>query len=511
MPTNSNNKRIAQNTLFLYIRMLILLLISLYASRVILQTLGIEDYGIYNVVGGLVVMFSFINGALTVGTQRHLSYELGKKGGNLPQLFTACLHIHFWMSIVVLVLLETIGLWFLNNKMNFPEGKLISANIVYQLSILCFICKIIQTPYEAAIVAYEKFSFYAYYGIVEAILKLGILFLLLVIAYDKLISYSILHFCVIFLMLLVIVSYCHTKLDGIKLIAIKDKSIYRYIISFSAWTLFGSIAGLLESQGLNLLLNIFYGVALNAAVGIAGQVRAALSQFVNGFQQALNPQLVKTQSSGDKERQEELIYKSSKFSFFILFLLAFPIIANLQFILNLWIGKVPPYTVEICCLIIIASLFECLSSPLYTTISAIGNIKTYQIFIFIFRSQSLIIGYIICKIGSTPYAVFYVPCFVAIVLLLYRLMFIKKAICLSIKKYTKEIIYPIAKTIILIIIPVFWIKHNRNNDISLGIWIIESLFIVLYSFLVTFYWGLKSSERTSILDYIKNKVCKSVY
>jgi O-antigen/teichoic acid export membrane protein len=490
--------------------MLILLLISLYASRVILQTLGIEDYGIYNVVGGLVVLFSFINGALTVGTQRHLSYELGKKDGNLPQIFTACLHVHFWMSIVALFLLETIGLWFLNTKMNFPDGKLISANIVYQFSILCFICKIIQTPYEAAIVAYEKFSFYAYFGIVEAILKLSILFLLLVIAYDKLISYSVLHFSVIFLMLIGIVTYCHAKLAGIRIEAIKDKTVYKYIISFSSWTLLGSLSVIMESQGLNLLINIFYGVALNAAVGIAGQVRGALSQFVNGFQQALNPQLVKSQSSENRERQEELICKSSKFSFFILFLLAFPIVVNLKNILEFWLGNVPPYTVEICCLIIMVSLFECLSSPLYTTISAIGKIKVYQIYVFIFRSLSLILGYVICKIGCAPYVIFYVPCLVAVILLLYRLLFIRKAICLPIKKYLEDIIYPIIRTILLIIIPVFGIEYSINCDFFIKTWILKSLFVAFFSLLVIMFFGLKSSERTSLANYFRSKTYKTI-
>ena len=502
----SDNKRIAKNTIFLYIRMLFSLMISLYASRVILQLLGVDDYGIFTVVGGVVSMFSFIYGALTVGTQRHLSFELGRQGGNLPQLFSACLHIHIILSIGTFVLLETLGLWFLNTQMNFPEDRLFSANVVYQFSILCFICKIIQAPYDGAVIAFEKMSFYAYVGIIEAILKLVILYFLILVSYDKLVFYSVLHFCVILFILLSVVIFCHKKLDGIYLTPVRDKSIYKFIISFSTWTLFGSLANLMESQGMNILINIFYGVAINAAVGIAVQVRGALTQFVNGFQQSLNPQLVKAHSSGARERQADLIFKSSKFSFYILFLLAFPIMVNLDYILGLWLTEVPPYTVEICYLIIIVSLVECLSSPLYTTIFAIGDIKVYQIVVFILKSLCLILGYLICKMEYVPYAIYYVSCIVAVLLLIYRLLFVNKAISLSVKAFLNETVYPIIKTILLIIVPVLWFKYYFAPEISLWVCVFESVAVVIFSSILIFFLGIKGSERVAIVHFIKSKM-----
>lgn len=506
----SGNKRIAKNTLFLYIRMFFSLLVSLYASRVILQTLGVEDYGIYSVVGGIVSLLSFIYGALTIGTQRHLSFELGKKGGNLPQLFTVCLHIHFMISICLFILLETIGLWFLNSQMNIPDDRLFSANIVYQFSILCLICKVIESPYTGAVIAYEKMSFYAYVGIADAVLKLVILYLLVIIPYDKLITYSVLYFCVLLFILSCFVLYCHKKLDGIYLSAIKDKSLYKFIISFSGWTLFGSIANLLESHGLNILINIFFGVAINAAVGIALQVRGALTQFVNGFQQSLNPQLVKAHSSGARERQADLIFKSSKFSFYILFMLAFPVMVNLNFILEFWLTKVPPYTLEICYLIIIVSLIDCLSSPLYTTIYAIGKIKVYQIVVFVMKSLCMLLGYFICKMDFAPYVIYYIPCIVAVLLFIYRLLYVNKEIALSIMLFLKETIFPIAQTILFIVIPTLWFKYYFAYEISLWVCIVESISIFFFSSAIILYVGLKDSERNTIVHFVMNKLSHGI-
>lgn len=492
----------------MYSRMLLLLAISLYASRVILQTLGVEDYGTYNVVAGVVVMFTFVNGALSTATQRHLSFERGKNDGRTPELFSACLHVHFVIGCAIVLLAETIGLWFINTQMNFPEGRMMAVNVTYQMAILCCFCSIYQTPYDAAVIAYERMSFYAYYGIIEALLKLGILFLLPILPYDKLIAYSVLHFGVVGFMLLFLVTYVHKKLTNISIVKVKDKSLYKYLLSFSGWTFFGSLGQLMESQGLNIIINIFYGVALNAAVGIANQVRGMIAQFVNGFQQALNPQLVMSHAEGSKDRQFDLIYKSSKFSYYILIALAFPVFVNLDYLLNFWLGEVPNYTTEICYFVIGVQIIECLASPLYTTIFAVGNIKTYQIVVFIFRALSLLFGLAICYASIEPYYVFLAPCIVALILLVYRLLFVHKSIHLSIMVFFKAVLWPVCRCTLLSLALVIAIKHFINWELNFGLWMIESVIVFILTCAVIWILGIDKNERASLITLVANRLKK---
>lgn len=502
----SSNKRIAKNTLYLYARMLLQLGISLYASRVILHTLGIDDYGTYNVIGGVVVLFSFVNGALATATQRHLSYERGKTEGNVALVFSACLHIHLLIGAVIFVLAETVGLWFLNTQMIFPDGRMLAVNVTYQMAILCCVCNIIQTPYNASIITYERMSFYAYFGIIEALLKLGILFLLTLLPFDKLISYSVFHFIVVVIMLIVMIIFVQRRLTDIRLVKVLEKETYKYFFSFSGWTFFGSLAQLMESQGLNIIINIFYGVTINAAVGVANQVRGLLAQFVGGFQQALNPQLVMSQAVGSKERQFDLIFKSSKFSYFIMITLTFPLIIQLDFILKFWLDIVPPYTAQICCLVIIVQLVECLASPLYTTIFAIGNIKTYQLVVCLLRSFSLIFGIVVCKIGLEPYYIYIGPCFVALILLLYRLVFVRDAIRLSIRNYCKSVLFPVGVCTIIPVSAICVLRFYVPIELNFLIWLIEAIIIFIITCSIIWLLGLNIDERHSLVKIARNKL-----
>lgn len=498
----SSNRTIAKNTLFMYFRMLVLLVISLVSSRVILQTLGIYDYGTYNVVAGVVVMFSFINGALTTGTQRHISYALGEDKEKVPQIFSACFKVHFFIAIIILILAETVGLWFLNNKMNFPEGRLLAANVVYQFSIICCLISVVQTPYSAAIVAYEVFSFYAYCGILESVLKLLIVLSLLLFCGDKLIIYAILHFLVVIIIFVINVTYSHRHLSGVVIQRVKDKNTFKYLFSFSGWTLFGSFGQLLESQGLNILINIFYGVAINAAVGIANQVKAMLVQFASGFQQALNPQLVMAQSSGNREKQLKLIYNSSKFSYLILYVLALPTMYKLQDLLHWWLGLVPEYTVEITALFVAAQLTECLASPLYTTIFAIGDIKNYQITVFLIRISSIVLGFIVGKGGMLPYIMFVAPFVVTIALLVYRMKFVKKKIAMPITDFFSNVLKPIL-LVTLFTMTIFMLF--TIFDIHIISWFVDILFMGLYGIAVAIFIGMTKSERNNIIALCTNR------
>lgn len=488
--------------------MLVTMIISLYTSRVVLNTLGVEDYGIYNVVAGVVVLFTFINNAMATGTQRHISYELGKKDGRISEIFSACLKIHVVLGALVVLLGELVGLWFLNTQLNIPTERMFAANVIYQIALVnCFVC-IIKTPYDASVIAYERMSFYAYMSIFDAVSKLLLAYTLLMVPFDKLITYAAFILIVVIIGFLIQLFYAHKKLKGIKIVTIKDNSLYRYLLSFSGWTLFGSVAGMLETQGLNMIINIFFGVVLNAAVGIAGQVRAVINQFVNGFQQALNPQLVMSESSGDRQRQFSLICRSAKFSFFIMFVLSLPIMSNLYQFLYLWLGQVPNFTVSICILGIIVQLFECISSPLYTTIFAIGKIKTYQVIVSLFRIFSVISALAICYLDIEPYMIYLMPCIVAALLMGYRVWFIHKEIDMSIVSFVKNVILPVMAVCTITILPLIVYKELVPYSESILRLIIETICIAVLTGMTIFTIGFTSSERNVIIQQVHKYIKK---
>ena len=341
MTQPSNNRRLVKNTLYMYIRMFLLMLVSLYTTRVVLAALGETDFGIYNVVGGVVVLFTFINGAMTTSTQRSLSYELGKNDGDISNIFSTCLNLHLLVGVVIVILAETIGLWFLNHKMNFPLERMDAVNWVYQFAILTCLSNVLRVPYNALIIAHEYMSFYAYIGLIEGGLKLLIVYLLSLFGFDKLIFYSFLMFAVSSLTTICFVVYSKHKLSHVKYIKTANKDSYKQIVSFSGWTLFGALANLGRNQGISVMLNTFYGVTINAAIGIANQVNASVNQLVTGFQQAFNPQLTKAEASQNKEYQTELIIRTSKYSYYLILFFAVPLLFNLDFILGLWLGEFP--------------------------------------------------------------------------------------------------------------------------------------------------------------------------
>lgn len=493
----------------MYIRMLITMIVSLYTSRVVLNMLGVSDFGIYNIVGGIVVLFTFINSAMSTGTQRHLSYELGKTGqGNITEVFNACLHIHIWLSLIVFILAETVGLWLLNTQMNFPQDRMKAVNWVYQFSIFGCLVSIIRVPYQASIIAYERMSFYAYMGIIEAALKLVIVYLLLIFSADKLILYSILTFSVILLITLWFVLFCHKSFDRIRFKRVRTKQLYKKLVSFSGWAMFGSIANMGLQQGLNIIINIFYGVALNAAVGVANQVNSAVMNFVGGFQQALNPQLVKSQAGGDKVRQMQLICESSKLSFLIMFIVAFPLLVNLDCVLTLWLGQYPPHANSICSLIIIGALIECLSGPLWVTIFATGNIKAYQIIISVILLLNVPASYVGGHLGMSPESMFLIRNIIYALAFATRLVFLRKMIALDISAFLRRVVLPIIKVLCLVTLPVFFIawKGLIEPSDSFQTLICQTASICIYDVIIIYVFGLRSNERMYVLNILKTKI-----
>lgn len=501
----TNNQRIAKNTLMLYIRMLLLMCISFYTSRVILQALGKTDFGIYNIVGGVVVLFTFINGAMVTGTQRHLSYELGKEKGDITKIFSACLKIHIWIAIAIFILAETIGLWFVNTKLNLPIERMHAANWVYQLSIVTCALSILRTPYNAAIIAYERMTFYAYLSIVEGVLKLLIVYLLSLASFDRLVYYATLGVIVTIIINCAYYIYCRQSFSEIRFIKVRDRQLYKSLLSFSGWTIFGSIANLARSQGINIVINIFYGVVVNAAIGLANQVNAGINQFVSGFQQAFNPQITKTEASHDKARQTTLINATAKFSYLIILLFAVPILSNLDFILNFWLGQIPEYTKEICTWIVIGSLFDSLSGPLWMTIFATGKIKIYQIVVSIVICLNVPLAYM-CGVFNFPphYAFIFFAC-INLSLVWIRVFFLKKLIDFEVRCFLLQVLSPIFFVSIIVLVADYFVKfyiHFQHHTIS---FVVQSIIILLIEVVIIWLCGLNRKERNMMSHYFKSK------
>ena len=482
----------------MYVRMFLLMLVSLYTTRIVLSALGETDFGIYNVVGGFVVLFTFINGAMTTSTQRSLSYELGKSDGNISNIFSTCLNLHLLVGATIFFLAETIGLWFLNYKMVFPLERMDAVNWVYQFAILTCLSNVLRVPYNAIIIAHEYMSFYAYIGLIEGVLKLLIVYLLSIFGFDKLIFYSCLIFVVSSLTTICFVVYSKNKLSHVKYIKTANKDSYKQIVSFSGWTFFGALANLGRNQGIGVMLNTFYGVTINAAIGIANQVNASVNQLVTGFQQAFNPQLTKAEASQNKEYQTELIIRTSKYSYYIILFFSVPLLFNLDFILDLWLGEYPLYTKELCICIIVASLIDSISGPLWVTIFATGRIRNYQIGISILLLLILPITYICGKIGLNPYCPYIFYALLNFFAIFLRLFYLKKNICFNIRMFVRKVLLPIFFVSSSILLFCLFLPENNK--------LLMSFILVLFEFLVVFYIGINSSERKALLTLLRKNV-----
>lgn len=382
MTTTENNKRIARNTLLLYFRMLFLMIISLYTSRIVLNALGVEDFGIYNVAGGVVAMFSILSGSLSAAISRFITYELGKNNVlKLKTIFSSAITIQIGLGIVIAFFAETIGIWFLNTQMNIPIERMTAANWVLQFSIITFIINLISVPYNAVIIAHEKMSAFAYISIFEAIGKLLIAYLITISPIDKLIFYAILMCGVAIAIRLLYGYYCKRHFDECRFHFIWNKQIFQQIFSFAGWNFIGASSAVLRDHGGNIIINLFCGPTVNAARGIAFQVNNAIQGFVSNFMTALNPQITKSYAAKNYTYMMTLIFQGARLSFYMLLLLSLPIIINTHYLLTLWLNTVPEHTVLFVRLVLIFAMSESISGPLITAMLATGNIRNYQIIV----------------------------------------------------------------------------------------------------------------------------------
>lgn len=507
--TNANNKRIASNSLFLTLRSLITLVVSLYTSRIILDVLGVTDYGVFNVVGGIVVMLGFINTAMTAGTQRFLAFEIGRKNLiKLQKTFSALLTLHIILAVIIFLLAETLGIWFLENHLIIPSERMEAAKWVYHLSVISAIVTVTQVPYNSIIIAHEKMNVFAYISIIQVMLKLLIVVMLMYIDYDKLKLYSILFLAVIILTTLIYRGYCKINFIECKYKFEWDKKLFKTLINFSSWNTFGGFAHIFVDHGINFLINIFFGTAVNAARAIAMQVKVSVSMFVNNFQAAVNPQIIKTFASGDYKNNINLIYSSSKFSFFVVFLLTFPIIIETEFILDLWLKSPPDYTIIFVQLILIDACIETISGPLITAVQATGKVKIYQITISLVRILVFPISYIAFKITGLPESTLYLSILINLIALFLRVFLLSKLIDITILKFLKMVIINV---LLILIIPIF-MAMLIYYILDYGTWrFIVNILVCVFSSLISIYLlGLTYNEKNIIKNHVTNFVNKKI-
>lgn len=504
----TNNKRVAKNTLFLYFRMILIMLVTLYTSRVVLAQLGIKDYGIYNVVGGVVTMFAFLNNCMTTSTQRFLTFELGKGDmQKLKDVFAASLNIHLAIGIAIVILAETIGLWFVNYKLVIPADRLVAANWVFQFAILAFMVNIIQVPYNAVLIAHEKMSVYAYISIIEAFLKLAIVYLLSISPFDKLIVYGVLIFAVQLLIRCIYQVYCRRHYEESKFRLFWNKELYQQMSGFAGWNLFGSVAWMLRDQGLNIVLNLFFGPVINAARGVAAQVSSAVMNFISNFQVALNPQITKNYANGKIEEMEKLTYLGIKFSYIILFFLAFPLSLNINYVLHLWLVEVPNYTALFIILILIDSLVGNLFGvPLITSLSATGKIRNYQIVVSFIILFIVPVGYVALRLGCDAPSVFYITIIFTALSGFVRFLYCRKQIGYSLRTMLRNVLLPVfGMTIVALPLPIF-IKLEYFKTDTLLSFVILCILALVMSFVAAWFVGLKATERNMLMSMVKNKL-----
>jgi len=497
--TLEDNKRIAKNTLLLYVRMLFLTSVSLYTSRVVLITLGVTDYGIYNVVGGVVAMFGFINGSMSSATQRYITFALGKNDKeNLQKVFSTALQIHVLIALLIVVLGETIGMWFMYTQMKISADRMDAAFWTLQCSIISTAIMIVSVPYNADIIAHEKMSAFAYISILETVLKLAVVYILLAFSYDKLILYAFLILSVQIFIRFCYSRYCNKHFKESIYRHTWNKSLFKEMTGFAGWSMFGSLASVLFGQGLNMLLNVFFGPIVNAARAVAVQVQNAIHQFVGNFQMALNPQITKNYAKGEMNDMHKLMFRSARFSFYLMFLLSLPFLFETNFILNIWLNVVPENTIVFLRIMICISLLFTLSNPLAVAAQATGKVKRYQATCGSILLMILPISYVCLKFGCPAYSVFIVHFIMESIAQFARMIILRPLIGLRIIDYVRNIYIRVIAVVSLSVAVPFIIY--KSMDATVARFFIMCLVCLLSVSIVAYTVGLSKNERAFVRD-----------
>ncbi len=504
--SSATNKRIAKNTLLLYFRMAVTVGISLLTSRVVLDKLGIQDFGIYDVVYGIIAALSFLFSSMSLMTQRFLTYELGKNdSSNLPRIFSMSINVQFCIALVVIVLAETIGLWFLNFHLNIPDSRLSAANWIYQFAIFSTILSILLVPYNAIIIAQEMMGFYAWISIANVCLRLLIVYLLAIGDFDKLILYGFLGTIVSILIQVAYVVYCRVQFkETVRYHYEKNPDLFKEMFSFSGWCLLGGASSITKAQGITFILNIFFNVSVNAAMGIANRVADAINQFVANFQTAANPQIIKQYAAGETASLSKLINRVSKFSYCLILLLVLPIFLNTEFILHLWLVKIPAYTANFIQLLLIFILLDSLAGPQWMSILASGKIRNYYIIETAITLCIIPLSIILLKMGYGAAIVLTCKIVVNIVVLIWRAFYMAKNVGISTVSYFKNAILPLFIITPIAVIPPLMVKYTLSYgwlDFS-----VSSATAIISVATTTWFIGLNRGEKDSVKNIILQKI-----
>jgi len=487
--------------------MMMTMVVGLYTSRVVLETLGFGDYGLYSVVGGIIVMFSFFNNAMGAATGRYITIAIGENNKErLKKIFSHTVIIHFLIALLVLVLAETIGLWFLNNKMNIPSDRIIAANWVYQFSVFSSIIFISSNPYYNFIIGYEHMHFYAIASVVDSFLKLGAVFLLQFLDEDKLITWAVLTFIISFISRLMFRTYAKVKFSSCKLEFNIDKNLLKEMTTMAKWSFLGFVADAGRGQGVNVLLNIFFGVVVNAARGIAFQVDGVVRGFVNNFQTAINPQITKSYAANNIAYMNKIIQQGGKLSFFLLFFISLPLLIETDFVMRLWLKEVPQNTVLFCRLILINSLIESISGPLITAAYATGKIKKLQIVVTSFHLLILPFSYLLLKLGFDAYYPFIISIIISLLVLTSRLLIVNKLLQLPIRDYFMNVILKIV--LVCLFAPIIPLIMKGYGSSDLYNFLIVGFSSVICLLVTIYIVGIDNQDKEFVKNIIYNKLKK---
>ncbi len=502
--TSLGNKQIAKNTVFLYLRSLLLLLISLYTSRITLQVLGVDDFGIYQVVGGVVAMFSMLSSSLTSASQRFITFTLGKSNlDELKQVFSTCITLHICLGLIVVILLEFVGIWFLNNKLNIPSDRLITARWVMQFSIATFFVNVISIPYNAVIIAHEKMSAFAYIGILEGLLKLGSVVLLIFTDYrDKLLLYSIFYFVISLFLRFVYAIYSKEHFEETNRLKFGvNKMYFREMFAFAGWNLIGNGSLVFRNQGVDIILNLFFGVVVNAAKGISNQVNSAVSQLVGNFTTAMKPQLTKAIAQKDYQRTYSLINCGSRYSFILMLIFAVPIFITTPHLLELWLGEVPTFSVEFVRWTMIYLLLDTLSRMMIHAILSHGQIKVYQIVAGGTKLLAIPLVWLFLQIDVNPLWGIWVNIILELICLVERLYYSNKLLSFDYKSFCKEVVLIcVLLSFVAYSISALFVHYVTDN------FLVSIIVSVLITILSIWFIGTNNREHDMIIQFVKKKI-----
>lgn len=503
--SSDNNKRIAKNTMMLYFRMLFSMLVTLYTSRVVLEKLGVSDFGTYNVVGGICTLFTFLNGTLSSSTHRFLIYEIGRKNvEKLKRVFSTSLFNHVLIALFIFVLCETIGIWLLENKLVIEPDRMNAARVVFQFSIITCVLVILNTPFNAAIISHEKMTFFAYISVVEVVLRLAVVYLLCFSLWDNLMLYSLLLLIVQLIINICYYVYAKKYFVEARLSIKRDKSIQREMLSFASWCLVGNLSAIMSNQGFNILLNMFFGPGINAARGIAMQAQNAVIRFGSNFQMALNPQIIKSYAVGNLEYMRSLMYKSINYTFYLLFFLSLPVYLEIEYLLTLWLGTYPEKADVFFRYMLICTILDSLANPFPRVAEASGNVKKYQFITGGLILMNIPTSYFLLKIGLPVETTFVSMVLYAIAAVFAQYILVKDLAKLNLKEFCSKVVYRNVLIVLLSTVIPLYIRLTMADSFLRLVCVVSTS---LLSCGIT-YWliGFSKNEKLFLKEYVNKKI-----